>query len=213
MAGTCVTVTVEGKRPLVAEVQALLAPSHLTSPRRTTSGLDGGRLAMVLAVLQRRGGERIRMSATAASDVYASTVGGVRLTEPATDLAVALAVAGAAQNEPLATGLVAVGEVGLAGEIRRVTATSRRLAEAARLGFTHALVPAGPRPGAAGHHGDRGHRPGDGAAGGLPGGGGDPVREPTGSLKRDSLVTRACAPIDGPARIDSPAVTADERER
>jgi DNA repair protein RadA/Sms len=144
VAGTCVTVTVEGKRPLVAEVQALLAPSHLTSPRRTTSGLDGGRLAMVLAVLQRRGGERIRMSTTAASDVYASTVGGVRLTEPATDLAVALAVAGAAQNEPLATGLVAVGEVGLAGDIRRVTATSRRLAEAARLGFTHALVPPDP---------------------------------------------------------------------
>jgi len=144
VAGTCVTVTVEGKRPLVAEVQALLAPSHLTSPRRTTSGLDGGRLAMVLAVLQRRGGERVRMSATAASDVYASTVGGVRLTEPATDLAVALAVAGAAQNEPLATGLVAVGEVGLAGDIRRVTATSRRLAEAARLGFTHALVPPDP---------------------------------------------------------------------
>jgi len=144
VAGTCVTVTVEGKRPLVAEVQALLAPSHLTSPRRTTSGLDGGRLAMVLAVLQRRGGERIRMSTTAASDVYASTVGGVRLTEPATDLAVALAVAGAAQNEPLATGLVAVGEVGLAGDIRRVTATGRRLAEAARLGFTHALVPPDP---------------------------------------------------------------------
>ena len=144
VAGTCVTVTVEGKRPLVAEVQALLAPSHLTSPRRTTSGLDGGRLAMVLAVLQRRGGERVLMSATAASDVYASTVGGVRLTEPATDLAVALAVAGAAQNEPLATGLVAVGEVGLAGDIRRVTATSRRLAEAARLGFTHALVPPDP---------------------------------------------------------------------
>jgi DNA repair protein RadA/Sms len=99
---------------------------------------------MVLAVLQRRGGERIRMSTTAASDVYAATVGGVRLTEPATDLALALAVAGAAQNEPLATGLVAIGEVGLAGEIRRVTGTARRLAEAARLGFTHAMVPPDP---------------------------------------------------------------------
>ena len=151
VAGTCVTVTVEGKRPLVAEVQALVAPSHLTSPRRTTSGLDGGRLAMVLAVLQRRGGERIRMSTTAASDVYASTVGGVRLTEPATDLAVALAVAGAAQNEPLATGLVAVGEVGLAGEIRRVTG---HLAPAGRGGPARLhprAGPAGPRPGAAGH--------------------------------------------------------------
>ncbi|HEU4912045.1 MAG TPA: DNA repair protein RadA [Actinomycetes bacterium] len=134
--GTCVTVTIEGKRPLVAEVQALVAPSALASPRRTTSGLDGGRVAMVLAVLQRRAKVNV-----AAADVYAATVGGVRLTEPATDLAVALAVAGAARNEPLATGLVAVGEVGLAGEIRRVTGTSRRLAEAARLGFTHALVP------------------------------------------------------------------------
>ena len=137
--GTCVTVTVEGKRPLVAEVQALVAPSPLSSPRRTTSGLDGGRVAMVLAVLQRRAKVNV-----AAADVYAATVGGVRLTEPATDLAVALAVAGAAQNDPLATGLVAVGEVGLAGEIRRVTGTARRLAEAARLGFTHALVPPDP---------------------------------------------------------------------
>jgi len=134
--GTCVTVTVEGKRPLVAEVQALVAPSPLASPRRTTSGLDGGRVAMVLAVLQRRAGVKV-----ATADVYAATVGGVRLTEPATDLALALALAGSAQNEPLATGLVAIGEVGLAGEIRRVTGTSRRLAEAARLGFTHALVP------------------------------------------------------------------------
>ena len=134
--GTCVTVTVEGKRPLVAEVQALVAPSLLASPRRTTSGLDSGRVAMVLAVLERRAHVKV-----GAADVYAATVGGVRLTEPATDLAVALAVAGAAQNEPLATGLVAIGEVGLAGEIRRVTGTSRRLAEAARLGFTHALVP------------------------------------------------------------------------
>ena len=137
--GTCVTVTIEGKRPLVAEVQALAMPSVLTSPRRTTSGLDSGRLAMVLAVLQRRAS-----IAVAACDVYAATVGGVRLTEPATDLAVALAVAGSTNNDPLATGLVAIGEVGLAGEIRRVTGTARRLAEAARLGFTHALVPRDP---------------------------------------------------------------------
>lgn len=139
VAGTCVTVTVEGKRPLVAEVQSLVAASALASPRRTTSGLDSGRVAMVLAVLQRRAKIDV-----ASNDVYAATVGGVRLTEPATDLAVALAVAGAAKNDPLATGLVAIGEVGLAGEIRRVTATSRRLAEAARLGFTHALVPPDP---------------------------------------------------------------------
>ncbi len=139
VAGTCVTVTIEGKRPLVAEVQALVAPSTLASPRRTTSGIDSGRLAMVLAVLQRRSNLKV-----GAADVYAATVGGVRLTEPATDLALALAIAGAASNDPLATGLVAVGEVGLAGEIRRVTGTARRLSEAARLGFTHALVPPGP---------------------------------------------------------------------
>jgi DNA repair protein RadA/Sms len=137
--GTCVTVTLEGKRPLVAELQALVATSSLASPRRTVSGLDSGRVAMVLAVLQRRA--RIPVQT---ADVYAATVGGVRLTEPATDLAVALAVAGAATNDPLATGLVAVGEVGLAGEIRRVTGLSRRLAEAARLGFTHAVVPPDP---------------------------------------------------------------------
>ena len=137
--GTCVTVTVEGKRPLVAEVQALVAPSMLNSPRRTTSGLDGGRLAMVLAVLQRRAGVPV-----GACDVYASTVGGVRLSEPAVDLAVAMAVAGSQKNESLATGLIAVGEVGLAGEVRRVTGMARRLSEAARLGFTHALVPPDP---------------------------------------------------------------------
>ncbi|MEO7981126.1 MAG: DNA repair protein RadA [Sporichthyaceae bacterium] len=139
VAGTCVTVTVEGKRPLVAEVQALVVASTLASPRRTTSGIDSGRLAMVLAVLQRR--TRLKVGTC---DVYAATVGGVRLTEPATDLALALAIAGGASNDPLATGLVAVGEVGLAGEIRRVTGTARRLAEAARLGFTHALVPPDP---------------------------------------------------------------------
>lgn len=134
--GTCVTVTMEGKRPLVAEVQALVTAAAPGNARRTVSGLDGGRLAMILAVLQRRGGVPV-----ATKDVYAATVGGVKLSEPATDLAVALAVAGAVSNDSLATGLIAVGEVGLAGEIRRVTGTTPRLTEAARLGFTHALVP------------------------------------------------------------------------
>ena len=137
--GTCVTVTLEGKRPLVAEVQSLVVASPQATPRRTVSGLDAGRVAMILAVLARRA-----KVAVACADVYAASVGGVRLAEPASDLAVALAVAGAASNDALATGLVAIGEVGLAGEIRRVTGTSRRLAEAARLGFTHALVPPDP---------------------------------------------------------------------
>ncbi|HVE63321.1 MAG TPA: DNA repair protein RadA [Mycobacteriales bacterium] len=136
VSGTCVTVTVEGRRPLVAEVQALVAPSALPAPRRASSGLDSARVGMVLAVLERRA--RITLSAR---DVYTATVGGARLTEPATDLAVALAVASAACDTPISGGLVALGEVGLAGEIRRIGAVARRLAEAARLGFTVGLVP------------------------------------------------------------------------
>ncbi len=134
--GACVTVTLSGRRPLLAEVQALVAPSTLATPRRATSGLDAARTAMTLAVLERRG--RIRL---ATADVYTATVGGVRLSEPAADLALALAIASAAGDTPLPPGLIAIGEVGLAGEIRPVTGVQRRLAEAARLGFTQALVP------------------------------------------------------------------------
>jgi DNA repair protein RadA/Sms len=136
--GTAVTVTLEGRRPLVAEVQALVAPSALSNPRRATSGLDASRVAMVLAVLERRAQVRL-----ASMDTYIATVGGVRLVEPAADLAVTLAVASAARDLPLLAGTVAVGEVGLAGEVRPVTGVARRLAEAARLGFTTAIVPAG----------------------------------------------------------------------
>lgn len=137
--GTCITVTLEGRRPLLGEVQALVAPSALATPRRANSGLDTSRVAMVLAVLERRGGVRI-----GTSDVYTSTVGGARLSEPASDLAVMLAVASAAAGKPAPMGMVAMGEVGLAGEIRRVTGLQRRLAEAERMGFTSALVPADP---------------------------------------------------------------------
>jgi DNA repair protein RadA/Sms len=137
--GTCVTVTLEGRRPLVSEVQALVAtvPPGVNT-RRATSGLDSSRVAMILAVLDRRAGAKL-----ANRDVYVSTVGGVKLTEPACDLAVALAVAGAALDRPLAAGTVAIGEVGLAGEVRTVVGVGRRLAEAARLGFSSAFVPAG----------------------------------------------------------------------
>jgi DNA repair protein RadA/Sms len=143
VSGTCVTVALEGRRPLVAEVQALVAKSTLATPRRTTSGLDPARVSMVLAVAHRRANVEIN-----SSDVFTATVGGVKLTEPAGDLAIALAVASAAQDRPLLPGLVAVGEVGLAGEVRRVEGVARRLTEAARLGFTHALVPpdSGPMP-------------------------------------------------------------------
>jgi DNA repair protein RadA/Sms len=139
--GTCVTVTVEGRRPLLAEVQALVARSTLATPRRAVSGLDSARVAMVLAVLERRG--RVRLGT---DDVFSATVGGVRVTEPAADLALALAVASAARDAPIPPATVVLGEVGLSGEVRRVGAVGRRLAEAARLGFTAALVPPDPGP-------------------------------------------------------------------
>ncbi|WP_322767270.1 DNA repair protein RadA [Frankia sp. Cr1] len=143
VAGTCVTVTVEGRRPLVAEVQALVATSTATVPRRAVSGLDSARVAMILAVVERRG--RLQLGR---SDVYAATVGGVRLAEPAADLAVALATISSVEDRPIPANLVAVGEVGLAGEVRSVGAVRRRLTAASRLGFRWALVPpeAGPAP-------------------------------------------------------------------
>jgi DNA repair protein RadA/Sms len=135
--GTAVTVTMEGRRPLLAEVQALVAGCTLTHPRRIVNGVESGRLAMVLAVLERRCGVRL-----SDRDVYSSTVGGARVSDPAADLAVALAVSSAAGNKPLPQRIVALGEVGLAGELRRVPGTSRRLNEAARLGFAEAVIPA-----------------------------------------------------------------------
>jgi DNA repair protein RadA/Sms len=139
--GTCVTVTLEGRRPLVCEVQALVAPSPLPQPRRATSGLDGSRVSMVMAVLERRG--RVPL---AKNDVFAATVGGVRLVDPAADLAVALAMTTAAIDAPLPPTVAAFGELGLAGEVRPVSGLGRRLSEAARLGFRIGLVPR-PAPG------------------------------------------------------------------
>jgi DNA repair protein RadA/Sms len=135
--GSCVTVTMEGSRPLLAEVQSLVASTGGGgSPRRAVSGLDAQRVAMVNAVVERRGGVRL-----ADADVFAASVGGVRIAEPAADLALALAIASAAKDTALPQGLVALGEVGLSGEIRRVGGTGRRLAEAARQGYEVALVP------------------------------------------------------------------------
>jgi DNA repair protein RadA/Sms len=143
--GTCVTVAMEGRRALVTEVQALIGASMPGSPRRTVSGLDSARLAMILAVLQRRTNVRLTDR-----EVFAATVGGIRVVEPAADLGLALAVTSAELELPLAADLVAIGEVGLTGEIRRVGAVPRRLAEAARLGFRFALVPLGCGPAATG---------------------------------------------------------------
>ena len=141
VAGTCVTVTMEGRRPLLAEIQALVAPAaYQTSPRRTTHGVDGSRIAMVLAVLERKA--RLALSQR---DVYVSTVGGARVSDPAVDLAVAVAIASAMLERNFPQRLLALGEVGLAGELRRVPGVERRLAEGGRLGFELALVPTGSR--------------------------------------------------------------------
>lgn len=136
--GTCVTVTLEGRRPLVTEVQALLTKAPAPSARRTTSGIDSSRVAMLLAVLDRHVRLPVREM-----DCYVSSVGGVRVSEPAADLAVALALASSVTDLALPHGLIALGEVGLAGEVRPITGLPRRLAEASRLGFRTAIVPAG----------------------------------------------------------------------
>ncbi len=135
-AGSVVFPGMEGQRPLLVELQALVVPSSLGTPRRSASGVDAGRLALLLAVLHRHADITIP-----GCDVYASAAGGARVTEPGADLALSLAVASAALGRPLPDDLVVIGEVGLAGELRQVGQTPRRLAEAARLGFGRALVP------------------------------------------------------------------------
>jgi DNA repair protein RadA/Sms len=136
VAGSVVAPVLDGQRPLLVEVQALVAPSPMPAPRRTAQGIDGGRLAQVLAVL-----ERHAALALGRCEVHVAVAGGVRVPEPGGDLAVALAVASSALGRPLPADLVACGEVGLGGELRQVHRTERRLAEAARLGFTRAVVP------------------------------------------------------------------------
>ena len=138
--GTCVTVALEGKRPLLAEIQALVGvpASEFTNARRVTSGLDNARTSMTLAVLELRAGVRL-----SGREIYVATVGGMKMNEPSADLAVALSVASAAKGLALPSDLVAIGEVGLAGEIRKVNGALQRIQEAARLGFKRALVPIG----------------------------------------------------------------------
>ncbi|MDP9006266.1 MAG: DNA repair protein RadA [Actinomycetota bacterium] len=148
VAGSVVAPIMEGHRPLLVEVQALVSPSTLVQPRRSAQGLDHGRLTLVLAVL----GARLGYQRLAAADVHASAVGGVRVVEPGVDLAVGLALVSSITDTAVPADLVACGEVGLGGELRQVSRTPRRLAEAARLGFTRAVVPASapePPPGIA----------------------------------------------------------------
>lgn len=139
--GTAITVTLDGKRPLIGEVQALLAAPAGGSPRRAVSGIDHSRAAMITAVLEKHGKLPV-----GANDIYLSTVGGMRLTDPSSDLAVAVALASALADLPLTTTAVMIGEVGLAGDLRRVSGMERRLAEAARQGFSIALIPDGDDP-------------------------------------------------------------------
>ncbi len=135
--GSAVVPTMEGQRPLLVEVQALTNPHNGGGPpRRSAQGIDPNRLGMLLAVLQRRA--RIDVGA---AEVYTSVVGGVKLTEPGVDLGLCMAIVSAVTNNPLEGGLVVCGEIGLGGELRQVAQTQRRLSEAARLGFTHAIVP------------------------------------------------------------------------
>lgn len=130
VSGTCVTIAVEGRRSLPVEVQALIVKSSAPNPRRVTNGVDSARVAMLLAVLERRAALVL-----SECDVYVSTVGGVKLTEPGADLAIALALASAFSDRALPASLAAVGEISLAGEIRTVSQAKQRIAEAQRLGY------------------------------------------------------------------------------
>ena len=134
--GSVVAPVLDGWRPLLVEVQALVVPSTAPAPRRTAQGVDGGRLAQVLAVLDRHAGLDVGRA-----EVHVAVAGGVRVSEPGADLAVALAVASSATGRPVPADLVTCGEIGLGGELRQVQRTERRLSEAARLGFGRALVP------------------------------------------------------------------------
>ena len=140
VAGSCVMVTQEGTRPLLVEIQALVDTSH-GNPRRLTVGLDPQRLAMLLAVLHRHAG-----IVCFDQDVFVNAVGGVKITEPAADLAVLLSITSSLKNKPLPSKLIVFGEVGLAGEIRPAPRGQERLKEAAKLGFTRALIPEANRP-------------------------------------------------------------------
>lgn len=136
VAGSCITVTMEGTRPLLIEIQALVDESHAPSPKRLATGLEQNRLAMLLAVLNRHAG-----IPCFDQDVFINAVGGVKIAEPAVDLAVLLSIVSSLKNKPLDNKLIVFGEVGLAGEVRPVQGGQVRLKEAAKLGFTKAIVP------------------------------------------------------------------------
>lgn len=135
--GTCVTCVMEGTRPILAEIQALVAQSGFTASRRNSTGIDYNRAMLLLAVLEKRGGMSV-----AGCDAYINVVGGLQINETAADLATLLAVASSCRDIPIASDLAAVGEVGLSGEVRSVTELNHRLSEIARLGFGRCIIPA-----------------------------------------------------------------------
>lgn len=136
VAGSCITVTMEGTRPLLIEIQALVDESHTSAPKRLCVGVEQNRLAMLLAVLHRHAGV-----ACFDQDVFINAVGGVKISEPAVDLSILIAISSSFKNKPLEPKLIVFGEVGLAGEVRPVQGGLVRLKEAAKLGFTKAIVP------------------------------------------------------------------------
>jgi DNA repair protein RadA/Sms len=140
--GSVVAPTLEGSRPILVEVQALVAPGAIGLPRRTASGVDGNRVALLIAVLGRRAGVGL-----SSHDVYVNLAGGLTVGEPGLDLPIAIALASSLRDRPLVERTVAIGEVGLLGELRPVAGLERRLREAARLGFRRAIVPRGSRSG------------------------------------------------------------------
>ena len=135
-AGTCVACAMEGSRPVLAEVQALVTRSFLNQPRRTTDGFDYNRAALLVAVLEKRGGLRL-----SDCDLFLNVIGGLRIDEPGSDLPVAIAIASSFRDQPVADDLTAIGELGLTGETRVVSNLELRLAEVARLGFTKCVIP------------------------------------------------------------------------
>ena len=135
--GTCVTCVMEGVRPVLAEVQALLAPTSFNVPRRTSNGFDFNRAVLLLAVLEKRGGLMV-----STCDAYINVIGGLSLEEPAADLAMIMALASSFRDKPIPNDLAAIGEVGLTGELRSVSALGQRLSEVRRMGFTKCLIPA-----------------------------------------------------------------------
>lgn len=135
--GTCVTCVIEGSRPILAEIQALVAPSAYNSGRRSSNGIDYNRATLLLAVLEKRGG-----MALSGCDAYINVIGGLELDEPSADLATVLAIASSFRDKPLGADLAAVGEVGLSGEVRSINSLSMRLTEISRLGFKRCVIPA-----------------------------------------------------------------------